>query len=405
MTEDTKPLSQKVAIISIVAFWALYFAVLSMRAAVIYRDNSHLGNRLVVSIASIGITYIVYLLLRLVPISRLGRAITVAALLAVPGTIAYATINYYVFLPTKQAHQKAKPPQDEQEEVTDLRMGKRKIILPDGSEIEVPVARPHPPTTITVGTMGNDEEDMTPIQEIADQAANGYFFFCSWAALYLALCYAGEVGRLARRTAKLEAAARSAELRALRYQVNPHFLFNTLNSLSSLVLTGKRDAAEQMILNLSTFFRTSLTGDPTEDVRLGEEIQLQRLYLEIEAVRFPERLKVSIEVPAYLERACVPGLILQPLVENAVKYGVSRARRPVTIRIAATEEAGLLVLRVEDDGDALIEKEDGGTGVGLANVRDRMIARYGDAGSSRWGQLSSGGFAVALRMPLVTDDC
>jgi LytS/YehU family sensor histidine kinase len=203
----------------------------------------------------------------------------------------------------------------------------------------------------------------------------------------------------------LQAAAQSAELRALRYQVNPHFLFNTLNSLSSLIMTGKGDAAERMILNLATFFRTSLTGDPTEDVPLADEIQLQRLYLDIETVRFPERLIVAIDLPDDLRSACVPGLILQPLVENAVKYGVSRARRPVTIRISARTSAGRLQLVVEDDGEPIGNDGSEGTGVGLRNVRDRLMARYGAAGHSTWTARPEGGFVVTLDMPLVRDGC
>ena len=249
-----------------------------------------------------------------------------------------------------------------------------------------------------------DDDDGSPLSDIVDQAGNGYFFFLAWAAIYLALCYAARMGALERRTAELRAAAQSAELRALRYQVNPHFLFNTLNSLSSLVMTGKKGEAERMILNLSTFFRTSLTGDPTEDVPLSEEITLQRLYLDIEAVRFPERLIARIDVPEILRSACVPGLILQPLVENAVKYGVSRARRPVTIRIHASSEAEVLRLSVEDDGDPVAETG-GGTGVGLRNVRDRLAARFGDAAHCHWGPRAGGGFAVRIAMPLVRHGC
>ena len=101
--------------------------------------------------------------------------------------------------------------------------------------------------------------------------------------------------------------AQEAQLRALRYQINPHFLFNTLNSLSSLVLSRRTDAAERMMMNLSTFFRATLSADPTEDVRLGEEIKLQRLYLDIEQVRFPDRLSVEVDLPDALPRlACRP---------------------------------------------------------------------------------------------------
>ena len=110
-----------------------------------------------------------------------------------------------------------------------------------------------------------------------------------------------------RRLADAESAAQAAQVRALRYQVNPHFLFNTLNSLSSLVMTGRTDRAEAMLLALSTFFRTSLSLDPTADVSLAEEIDLQRLYLDIEKVRFPDRLQVEIDVPARARAGAAAG--------------------------------------------------------------------------------------------------
>src|SRR5207237_6086727 len=119
------------------------------------------------------------------------------------------------------------------------------------------------------------------------------------------------------------------------YQINPHFLFNTLNSLSSLVMTGRGDRAETMLLALSTFFRTSLSIDPSADVTLAEEIDLQRLYLDIEKARFPDRLHVEIDVPEELEQARLPALLLQPIVENAIKYGVSKSRKAILVRIAA----------------------------------------------------------------------
>lgn len=246
------------------------------------------------------------------------------------------------------------------------------------------------------------EKELSVVSQIADQALNGYFFFAAWGALFLALTYAAAVRAAEREAAGYRAAARDAELRALRYQVNPHFLFNTLNSLSTLILKDHRDEAEKMILNLSTFFRTSLTADPTEDVVLAEEIRLQRLYLDIEAVRFPERLIVQVNVLPMLANACVPCLILQPLVENAIKYGVSRARRPVTVRISAREDSHGLVLSVEDDGDPLgDEAKPQGTGVGLKNVTDRLKARFGDDALCRYGPLADGGFGVTLFMPLI----
>lgn len=396
------PLPTRIALSSIAAFWALYFAVLSFRAVAIYHDHYGFDSRAIVSGAGIGITILFYLILRRVPIARLTLCITVAAGLAAPAAILYSVVNYSVFLHSKlekwEMPAKPAPPPSP-------------MRAPHGATTSRPgaVPAPAPPAppaapAMTVGTM-TEAKSMSPVADIADQAANGYFFFVSWAALYLALCYAAQLGAVERRAAQLQAAAQSAELRALRYQVNPHFLFNTLNSLSSLVLTGKRDEAERMILNLATFFRTSLTGDPTEDVPLSDEVQLQRLYLDIETVRFPERLVVEIDLPDSLRSACVPGLILQPLVENAVKYGVSRSKRPVTIRIVARAIHNMLHIAVEDDGAPIDAGQDHGTGVGLRNVRDRLAARYGDEARCSWGPRDGGGFAATLQLPIVHHDC
>jgi hypothetical protein len=393
-TEDPKsrPLAPWIALASIACFWAFYFTIWSLRALVLYQDHqtTMLGTRAIVSLGSAGFTILFYLLMRLVPTGQLGRSISFALLLAVPAALLYAAFNWYMF-----SHVYGGKPMNWNWSMTSP---------------QVTPAPPAPPGSmpVSVGAMPyTGEEDMTPLQSIADQAGNGYFFFIAWAALYLALSYAAEIGALERRTAELRAAAQSAELRALRYQVNPHFLFNTLNSLSSLVLSSRREQAEKMIINLATFFRTSLTGDPTEDVPLSEEIDLQRLYLDIERVRFPDRLLFEIDVPDALLGACIPGLILQPLVENAVKYAVSRSRRAVTIRISARADAGRLTLVVEDDGDPVDAEAGGeaGTGVGLRNVRNRLSARFGDLAACRWGPRAPGGFTVILAMPLVYHGC
>ena len=398
--QSVTTLAPRTALISIACFWAFYFAIWSLRSLFLYQGHqvTMLGTRAIVSLGSAGVTVIFYLLMRRVPPGKLGKSIGLALVLAAPAAILYSAFNWYMFshihdgvpMSWGWSREAARP-------------------LPARPCLQ---GAPPAPKPVTVGMMpSKDEDDMTPLQSIADLAGNGYFFFIAWATLYLALSYAAEIGALERRTADLRAAAQSAELRALRYQVNPHFLFNTLNSLSSLVLAGRNKQAEQMIINLATFFRTSLTGDPTEDVPLAEEIRLQRLYLDIERARFPDRLLVSVEVDDALAAACVPGLILQPLVENAVKYAVSRSRRAVTIRIAAWQDASGLSIAVEDDGDPVdpaqrdADAADAGTGVGLRNVRDRLTARFGDLATCRWGPRPAGGFAVTLTLPLVYDGC
>jgi LytS/YehU family sensor histidine kinase len=248
---------------------------------------------------------------------------------------------------------------------------------------------------------------MTPAEMAAQSIAEGtlswYFLFAAWAALYVAMSYATQLRASDRRAAAFAREAQEAQLRALRYQINPHFLFNTLNSLSSLILSQRTDVAERMIMNLSTFFRTTLSADPTADISLDEEIKLQRLYLDIEQVRFPERLKVEVDIPETLGGVRVPVLILQPIVENAIKYGVARSRRPVTLRISASEEAGKLHLKVKDDGEsAAAEEADGsGAGVGLKNVCERLIARYGVQAGCFHGPDPEGGFTVHVILPVV----
>jgi hypothetical protein len=255
-------------------------------------------------------------------------------------------------------------------------------------------------------------KEMSPkkmMRWVADSAIVWLFFFMAWSAFYIATLSHAEALAVQRRLADAESAAQAAQVRALRYQVNPHFLFNTLNSLSSLVMTGRPDRAENMLLALSTFFRTSLSLDPSADVTLAEEIDLQRLYLDIEKSRFPDRLHVEIDVPPELEQARIPALLLQPIVENAIKYGVSKSRKAVVISIAArhldnhrmvVEISNRLKHGGKEDLPAATHE---GTGVGLANVSQRLEARFGRHASCRYGPMSGGGFKVSLTMPVETN--
>ncbi|WP_295635822.1 histidine kinase [Novosphingobium sp.] len=245
-------------------------------------------------------------------------------------------------------------------------------------------------------------------QILTDVVLSRYFLLVAWAALYLALGNAEQARVAERREGQYRRAAKAAELRSLRYQVNPHFLFNTLNSLSALVMVGRADEAERMIQSIARFYRHSLAADPTADLPLADEIALQRHYLDIEAVRFPERLVTEFDIPAGLETACVPGMILQPLVENSIRYAVSPSRHPVTVRISAREAGSLLVLTVADDGagaSAVAGAATPGTGIGLANVRLRLEARFGNGAHLQCGALPAGGYASILTLPLVRNAC
>ena len=226
------------------------------------------------------------------------------------------------------------------------------------------------------------------------------WFFLSVAGALLALSYNVEGREREHRLAALEAVAKEAQLAALRYQLNPHFLFNTLNSIASLIANREGDAAESMVENLADFLRATLELDPVEDISLGREVELQRMYLAIEQVRFPERLVTTFDVPEELAHARVPALITQPLVENAIRHAVARSAKPVTIRLAAMSANGMLTLIVEDDGRPSRPAAKG-TGVGLRNVGARLAGRFGSNQSLTTERPSMGGLRVTLSFPLL----
>lgn len=222
-------------------------------------------------------------------------------------------------------------------------------------------------------------------------------YFLAWTGTHLALTYHWESSDHQRRAALLAEMTRQAQMAALRYQLNPHFLFNTLNSISSLVGEERNDDAETMLLNLATFVRSSLTDEPTATITLRDEIELQRLYLDIEQARFGERLRVEIVLPAELAKTQVPALILQPLVENAIHHGVSRSEEQLTVRIVADGKGDRVEISVEDDGAP--GGAGGGTGLGLKNVAARLGAHFGDRGTLAAGPRPGGGFRAAIAFP------
>ncbi len=173
-------------------------------------------------------------------------------------------------------------------------------------------------------------------------------------------------------------AAQQAQLTALRYQLNPHFLFNSLNSISALIVTRRNEDAEQMTSKLSSFLRNSLAADPGRLVPLEEELSLIEEYLDIEGVRFGERLAVEIDCDPEAGEALVPSFIVQPLVENAIKHGVAPSKEPVQIRIKAAVERGDLCIDVENGfaQDSAVTSF-GSSGVGLKNIERRLEAVYG----------------------------
>lgn len=178
-------------------------------------------------------------------------------------------------------------------------------------------------------------------------------------------------------TARLSEQLSKAQLNALRRQIEPHFLFNSLNSVAGLVREGRNDDAVSMIAGLSDFLRRVLEDSNRQLVPLGDEVQYAQRYLDIQKVRFGERLNCKVEVCEDLFPAQVPSLILQPMVENALKHGIAKRTRGGEVRISANRHNGLLTLRVYNDGPGLPEGWETSSGVGMANVRTRLQGLYG----------------------------
>jgi two-component system LytT family sensor kinase len=240
-----------------------------------------------------------------------------------------------------------------------------------------------------------------------------------WSALYYAINFFLTVERQADRLERLEMQATAAQLAMLRYQLNPHFLFNTLNSISTLVLLKQTEPANAMLTRLSGFLRHTLIGEPGGQVTLAQEIETLQLYLGIELMRFEERLRTHFEIDDAALGALLPSMLLQPLVENAIKYAVSPQEEGARISLTARVIGDRLRLTVEDTGPGTDEPitydqinladlragiEPGkpvSTGVGLANIRSRLAQAYGDNQLFETRSEAGGGFTVLIEIPYI----
>jgi len=213
-----------------------------------------------------------------------------------------------------------------------------------------------------------------------------------------ALYFAARAAERERQAVQLQAQLTDARLAALSSQLNPHFLFNALNSIAELVHRDP-DAADGMIVGLSALLRNSLESATSQQVPLEEELRLLGYYLDIEKIRLGERLRVEWSVAPAAREALVPPLLLQPLVENAVRHGISRRLGPGTIRVLAACEGGGLCLEVHDDGAG--QSAGGGFGIGLGTTRQRLQALYGEQGTLEL-LASPQGTVARLLLPLRT---
>jgi hypothetical protein len=329
----------------IVAFWAIHFTIMWLRAQIneVPGERGFLEgtmHRFAFALFGSLLSYGLYCCLRQLPLREFGRQIIAGAGLALVAALVQAGLNTLMF-------------------------------SYDGSNL---------------------------LPDFIYHTLYWFWFYFSWTAAYLALSYSITMQQQERRATELAVMAQEAQVRALRYQINPHFLFNTLNATAALV----RDApvrAEEMVVQLSEFFRRSLELNPMGDVTLSEEVDLQRLYLDIERTRFPDRLWLDVVLDPGTAEAKVPALLLQPLVENAVKHGVARSEATTCIRIGARLDGPVLEIVVENDAKASGLRARG-ENVGLHNVRDRLRACFGEEASLATERLCSGGFRNEVRLPL-----
>ena len=232
-----------------------------------------------------------------------------------------------------------------------------------------------------------------------------YIMLC-WSGLYFGIKYYQQLQDQTQQTLKATAAAHQAQLKMLRYQLNPHFLFNTLNAISTLILDGANETANLAVSRLSDFLRYTLDNDPMKRVTLGSELGAIDLYLEIEKVRFGDRLIISKSVEARALTALVPSLILQPLIENAIKYAITPLEDGGTLRISAKVQNTTLVLQISDTGPGLGngDSKHKSSGVGLKNTRERLQQLYGDQQAFTLAPNDPSGLVVTINIPFETHD-
>lgn len=228
----------------------------------------------------------------------------------------------------------------------------------------------------------------------------------AWTALYFGINFFLIAERQTVQLLKLEATATSAQLAMLRYQLNPHFLFNTLNSISTLVLLKQTDRANAMLSRLSSFLRYTLVNEPSAQVTVEQEIETLKLYLDIEKMRFEDRLRARFEVDPRVAKARLPSLLLQPLVENAIKYAVTPMEDGAEIAVEARLDGERVHITVSDDGPGLNDatvRPSYSTGVGLANIRDRLFQAFGPDHRFETRGGAEAGFVVSIDIPLLIE--
>ena len=225
-----------------------------------------------------------------------------------------------------------------------------------------------------------DAMEMSSIFEIFGATMSSTYLLLCWSAIYFGVKYYESLQEQREATLRAGTLAQEAQLKMLRYQLNPHFLFNTLNAISTLILDNENRTANQTVVRLSEFLRYTLDQDPMKKVTLRQEIEAMNLYLTTEKLRFGDRLRLEYAIEDGALEALVPSLLLQPLIENSVKYAVSPSEKGGAIRIEGRKRGSMLELAVADDGPGLNAGATprAGRGVGLRNTRERLAVLYED---------------------------
>ena len=229
----------------------------------------------------------------------------------------------------------------------------------------------------------------------------------AWSALYYSINFFLLLEEQSDRLLRLESQASNAQLAMLRYQLNPHFLFNTLNSISTLVLLKQTERANAMLSRLSSFLRYTLVNESTGLVTMSQEIETLKLYLEIEKMRLEERLRPHFHIDPSCSQVLLPSLLLQPLIENAIKYAVTPQEEGADISIEVKRQVDRVLITVSDTGPGADSQYQSraaqSTGVGLANIRDRLAQAFGDQQRFDVHMGADGGFTVVIEFPFQPD--
>ncbi|WP_020399458.1 sensor histidine kinase [Kordiimonas gwangyangensis] len=225
----------------------------------------------------------------------------------------------------------------------------------------------------------------------------------AWSALYFGYHYYQSMREQQEQVLKATAMAHQAQLKMLRYQLNPHFLFNTLNAISTLVLERAEADANKMLTKLSSFLRFTLVNQPTQRITLEQELYALGLYLDIENVRFGDRLKVDFDIEEDAKTALIPSLLLQPLIENAIKYAIAPSIEGGTISVAAHVDGGNLAIVLKDTGPGIEDLDNivsqSGSGVGIVNTKERLMQIYGPNHRISLQNLQPEGLGIFIEIP------